>query len=128
MNAVKEIPVMTTDRHIDRKQQAALARKLFKSLGLKGISVTTPTYSMASTVKVRLPRADVTAAMFILNGRDYNGEAYSDMPDELPAKIAHAARWAEITEIKRVLAIAFPNHDDRSDSCSDHFDFCWSVG
>jgi hypothetical protein len=50
-----DVPVACDERNIGRKEQARLARELFKSLGLKKISVTTPNYSMAFHVDVHLP-------------------------------------------------------------------------
>lgn len=96
---VTRIPVMSADRTIPRKEQAALARKLFKQLGLRGISVTAPNYSMAQSVDVRLPET---------------GDRERDMSIE--------------EQVREILAIAFPNHDNRSDSQSDHYDYKWSIG
>lgn len=102
---VSKLPVLTRDRHIPRKEQAKLARQLFKSLGLKGISVTTPNYSMASTVHVSLPRLPW-------------GE-----PGGADAIANHEAR----EKVAGILLAAFPNHNDRSDTQSDYFDYCWSF-
>lgn len=110
---ITEIPVMSRDRFIPRKQQAALARQLFRQLGFKGISVTTPTYSMASTVKVSTPKRE-----------DYDLDEHGFMISGCAAAVANTEAR------KRMLAIllaAFPRHDDRSDTMTDYFDFCWSV-
>lgn len=109
-----DLPLMTRDRSMQRKDQAKLARELFKQLGFKGISVTTPNYSMASTVSVKPPaRYDyvLDEGGFIVRGdgaAKANTDAYS--------------------RILSILLAAFPNHDDRSETQSDHFDFKWSVG
>src|SRR5438067_1486097 len=52
---ITTIPVLSNDRCMPRTEQAELARSFFKKLGLKGVSVTTPTYSMARTVHITLP-------------------------------------------------------------------------
>jgi hypothetical protein len=110
---ITEIPVMSNERSIPRKDQAKLARELFKKLGIKGISVTTPNYSMAQSVDVRLPKRcdyDFDNCGFVVEG--------------------DAARKANSDAEKRVDAIllaAFPNHDNRSETQTDYFDYCWSV-
>jgi len=96
-----DVPVMTVDRSIPRKQQAALTRKLFKDLGLKGVSVTTPNHANASSVYIRLPRF----------GPSLNS------PTNANAKL----------RIEAILDVAFPNHNDRSERLTDYFDFCWVV-
>lgn len=122
-----DVPIMATDRGIPRKEQAALARSLFKSLGLKGISVTTPNYSMAHVVDVDLPRLPAAVDDLVLNGRDYQHETYSNMPDDVPAKMKNVARHKASKKIEAILAMAFPNHDDRSDLHQDYFDHKWSI-
>lgn len=122
-----KIPVMSRDRHIPRKEQAALARKLFKQLGLKGISVTTPNYSMAQSVDVALPRIPFEASDYVLDGVDYQNHSFSDMPPSVPVKIKMAERTAMRLSVQEILARAFPAHDNRSDYQSDYFDYCWSF-
>ena len=104
-----EIPVMSNDRSIPRKEQAALARQLVKSLGISEVRFTVPVYSMASSVYVRFPKRydvqDLTASECDARARNWNAEQ----------------------KIGAILDTAFPNHKDRSDSQSDHFDFCWSF-
>jgi len=96
---LEQVSVMETDRHIPRKLQATRARALFKQLGLKGISVTVPRYSMASSVYVQLPRENET------------------WPE----------RIAAMHKLGQILDRAFPSHDDRSDVMTDYFDFCWCI-
>jgi len=117
------IPVMTTDRHIPRKEQARLARELFKKLGLKGISVTTPSYSMASSVDVRVPTITKTEADY----GEHKHACFSDMPDTVPAKMKNTLEWEAKKHVQHILTLAFPKHDDRSDYQSDHFDSKWSL-
>jgi hypothetical protein len=109
------VPVMSGDRRIPRKQQAALARRLFCTLKLPHVSVTTPSYSMASSVHVDLPRRRDHA--------EYDGYGLVAIGSD-PAARANR-RAVDLTET--ILANAFPEHDDRSDSLSDYFDFKWSI-
>lgn len=109
------VPVMSRDRHISRKEQAKLARELFKRLGLCGISVTAPNYSMAQSVDVKPPRR-----------RDYklddNGQVENYLLDP-----AGKANQVARQRLDAVLLAAFPRHEDRSDTQSDYFDYCWSI-
>lgn len=125
------VPVMSRDRSLRRKDQAALTRKLFRELGLSGISVTAPSYSMAHSVDVKLPRfhghqrdkwPHDHAACCGLGGHPPAAE--HDEADRCPACRDDAALSLAVEE---VLARAFPNHDDRSESQSDYFDFKWSM-
>lgn len=101
-------------RHAPRTEQAKAARDLFKRLGLPFISVTAPSYSMASSVDVRLPqRSDYL---------DRDPDSCVSRDDE-----ARQANCAAFDTIGDILAMAFPNHGDRSDSQSDHFDYKWSI-
>ena len=109
---VRRDVVLTRD--CPRKDLAAAARKLFRSLGLKGIGVTTPNYSMAQSVNVRLPsREDYAfdAAGYVVEGCE-----------------CRAANNAARDKVDLILYTASPSHRDRSDSQSDHFDYRWSVG
>lgn len=126
INEASILPVCR-DRHIPRKEQATLARKLFKSLGLAGISVTTPNYSMASTVDVAIPSLPHESGDYLLAGVNYENNSYSDMPDAVPCKAKMLARSAATRKVQEILARAFPQHDDRSDSMTDYFDSCWSF-
>ncbi len=119
-----DVPLMSTDRHMPRKEQAAMARELFKHLGLRGISVKTPNYSMASTVDVQLPklsRHDETA--WPHHHGDCCTSGHTEASQCRTCRIQNQAK-AKVAEI---LNAAFPKHDDRSDSQSDYFDFCWSI-
>jgi hypothetical protein len=89
-----KVPVVSTDRSIERKEQARLARQPFRRLGLGGVSFTAPRYSMAQGVDVKLPAP--------------SGDARG--------------------KVLTILARAFPCHEDRGDSVSNHLDYCWFVG
>lgn len=110
---VKELEAVTFDRSIPRKQQAALLRKAFALLGVKGISVTTPNYSMAQSVHVFVPCRN-----------DYKMDTlgYVIEGDE-----ARAQNNKTLDRVREILAVLFPAHDNRSDSQTDYFDYCWSV-
>ena len=114
------VPVFLLDRSATRKVQAAAARALFKQLGLKGISVTAPNYSMASMVHVNLPRTEASKEMIAeWNASEFQSEtAYG----RLRSREHEAHR-----KLGQILAKAFPNHLDRSDVMSDYFDSCWSI-
>jgi hypothetical protein len=125
---VCRLPVLSRDRCLPRKEQATMARKLFKQLGLKGISVTTPNYSMAHVVDIRMPRLpaelhDRTRWPHTHGDccRDPNGHSEAT---RCPQCAAEAKANGAIEEI---LSRAFPRHDDRSDIQTDHFDDCWSI-
>lgn len=110
---ITAIPVLSRDRCMPRKDRAKLVRQLFRQLGLKGISVTTPNYSMAQSVEVRAPhREDYTPV---------NGQI-----DWLNDPAAQANREAR-ERLQAILLAAFPQHDDRSDIQTDYFDNPWSI-
>jgi hypothetical protein len=102
---VDAITVVTADRGIYPKEQAALTRRLFKSLGLAGISVTTPVCLLAQGVDVKLPYRR----------------------DEVWDAGAASANQAACAKVEAILAVAFPNHDDRSDYMRDYYDFKWLI-
>lgn len=110
------IPPVTTERWIPRKTQAALARRLFASLGLKGVSVTTPRYSMASVVEVAVPKLPVEVTAAYQQGRGPYCECPGAMENIAARRIVEEILWH-----------AFPAHRDRSDTMSDYSDAKWSV-
>lgn len=110
-----DVPVMSQDRHISRKDQAKLARQLFRQLGLKGISVTAPNYSMARSVDVRMPKRE-----------DYTLNAYGQV-DDYSTDPAGKANTEAKQRIASILIAAFPKHDDRSEWGTDHYDYKWSI-
>jgi hypothetical protein len=129
LNSINEgaIPVMSRDRHIPRKEQAKLARELFKKLGLKGASITAPNYSMASTVDIDLPRLQIHVATMWPHSESTHyhecGAAVREC-DKCPACVQNHKSH---DKVKEILARAFPNHDDRSDRMVDYYDYCWSI-
>lgn len=120
---LEDVPTLLRDRYAPRKQQAVAARTLFRQLGLKGISVTVPVYSMACSVHVRIPKVPTNSEMhqeweqLWLQGKQ--GES-------VMAKVREREHKAEL-KLMEILNRAFPNHVDRSDAQSDHFDYRWSI-
>ena len=110
---VATVAVVTTERVGDRKRLAALARGVFSKLGIKGISVTAPNYSMAQSVDVRLPKRS-----------DYKMENAWDVAADCPARSANNEAH---DKVEAILLAAFPGTDNRSDYASDYFDYKWSI-
>jgi hypothetical protein len=106
------VPVISRDRSLPRKELAALVRRLFRQLGLKGISVTAPNYSMAQAIDIRLPRREDNAGV--------DGFHDATTPGALANNRAHLA-------VREILARACPQDDDRSDSQSDYFNFRFMI-
>lgn len=107
------VPPVVWERNIPRKLQAKLARQVFLRLGLrKWINVTTPNYSMASSVDVRLVKR-----------RDNVGaDGFYDMESE-----GSVANRAAAEKIEQILLKAFPNSNDRSEYGTDYYDYKWSI-
>jgi hypothetical protein len=99
-------------RRLPRKERSALIRALFRRLGIKGVSVTTPSYSMAQSVDIAIPDA-------VEHDHD-NGHERTTCPHCME-------RFAAERHIERIILAAFPDLADRSDSMSDHFDYCLSI-
>lgn len=123
---LSSVPVMSTDRSISRKDQAKLARELFKRLGIKGLSITAPNYSMAQSVEVSVPRLGIHVANMWPHGGEYYHFSGPHVDDCHKCPTCLRNRENE-SRVERIIAIAFPNHDDRSDSQTDYFDYCWSI-
>lgn len=111
------------DRLAPRKAQAVAARALFKRLGLKEISVKVPTYSMASSVNIRLPKAEFTPEQW----EAFEIARNNGTEDLTEVRQVNARRWAIVQKLQAVLDLAFPLHRDRSDHDSDYFDYRWIV-
>ena len=124
---LERVPVVCRDRCIARKEQAKLARQLFKRLGIDGLSVTTPRYSIARVVDVAVPREPHLDGDYMLDGVNYENYSYGDMPETVPARAKHMRHHNACLKLGAILLKAFPCHDDRSDSQSDYFDSCWSI-
>jgi len=101
-----ELPDMRANiRALDRKDIAAAIRELFRDMGLRGISVKTPRYSMASTVAITVPKfeyLDQQVNDFVKGQRRLAAQAVSD-------------------KLTSIILAAFPDLDDRSDTISDYF-------
>ena len=94
----------------DADEPAKRARALFRQHGIKGLSVTTPNYSMAHSIDVNVP--------------DIPHEPERHDCEQCPDCLAY--RKATI-QVGALILAAFPDLADRSDSQSDYFDFCYIV-
>lgn len=112
-----------------RKEWAKQVRKLLKSLNIKGVSVTTPNYSMASTIQIRVEygpefskdHQPVHEAGEIRERRNttYRGSVHF-CPYCSVRKDVH-------DKLEQIILAAFPDLDDRSDSISDYYNYCLSI-
>ena len=112
-------------RHAPRKAQAEAVRALFKRHGLKQISVTVPTYSMAQGVNVRIPHAEFSPEEHAEWRTAYDRDEDTNTTTTLGRTRTREHEAAK--KVKALLSLAFPNHDDRSDLQSDYFNYCWMV-
>lgn len=95
-------------RRLDRKEIAKGVRALFKALGIKGVSVTVPMYSMAQGIRVEVPEEKTFS--------------------EEKQGYALTARYHEAkSRLENILLAAFPDTENRSDSQCDHFDYVWML-
>ena len=117
------VPVFLLDRSASRKVQALTARALFRQLGLKGISVTAPNYSMAQAVHIHLPNTEYSPE----ERAEWNRCSSDSERRDTPYGRLRTRENAAEHKLEAILAKAFPNHLDRSDIMTDYFDFCWSV-
>jgi hypothetical protein len=92
---------------------AKAIRRLLADLGIKGVSITTPHYSMAHSIDVKLPAGTP-------HDRGAADHEYRDCP------MCQERNRAQ-DRITQIILAAFPDLDDRSDSMTDYFDFCLSV-
>lgn len=121
------VPVVSQLR-LDRRELAPLVRKLFKTLGLKGISVTLSSYSMARTVQIRIPRPIVRGEDYLDSaGKSYTDVSFIDMPDDVPAKLRNRRDFYVKSCMLDILDQAFPGCRDRSDYKTDYFDYKFSI-
>jgi hypothetical protein len=102
-------------RREPRTVWAAEVRKLFRSMGLKGISVTAPNYSMAQAIDIKTPRNEPEPTVKDEHGYDNYHPEYL------------AARNAALAKVEAIIVAAFPDLDNRSDFISDYFDYCLSI-
>jgi hypothetical protein len=59
--------------------------------------------------------------------RDYVLDDHGMIKDHVTDSAAQANEAAR-TRLGAILLAAFPQHDNRSDSMTDHFDSKWSIG
>ena|SRR5579863_5747579 len=108
LNSPMPLIVRSDLRRESRKVRAQAVRDLFKRMGFKGISVTTPMYSMAQSIDIKVKKPPCAYTI------------HHDCPDCL--RVGQAQR-----RLGQIVLAAFPDLDDRSDSRSDHFDYCFSI-
>jgi hypothetical protein len=102
-------------RREPRTVWAVAVRKLFREIGLKGISVTAPKYSMAHSIDIKTPRNEPEPTVKDEHGYDNYHPEYL------------AARNAALAKVEAIIVAAFPDLDNRSDFISDYFDYCLSI-
>lgn len=110
-------------RQASRKEWAQAVRKLFKELGLTGISVTTPSYSMAQSIKISLPSVEGNNSDEHVKFHDSlwrEGRTGMDCPK------CHE-RWQARQHLENIILSAFPDLDNRSNTQTDYFDYCLSF-
>lgn len=96
-----------------RKDWAKAVRVLYKTLGVKGVSVTAPNYSMASSIHIQISVDD---------GHEHTGGV--EYTNCLICKRYGKAK----AKLEALVLAAYPDLDDRSDSMTDYFNFCLMVG
>lgn len=119
LSSVKK--VSDTRRDEGRKELAKQAKKLLTSLGIKGVSVTAPNYSMAQSVHVKIPSVSVKKR----NDSDYR--SFSEMGEDEAPRVANTLRHRASVYVEQILMAGFPNTDNRSDTNTDYFDYIWSI-
>jgi hypothetical protein len=102
-------------RRESRKVIAAEVRSLLRSMGLKGISVTAPNYSMAQAIDIKTPRNEPEPIVKDEDGWDAHHPDY------------RAACNAASAKIEAIILAAFPDLDNRSDSMTDYYDYRLSI-
>lgn len=110
-------------RQLTRKEWATEVRNLLKSLNIKGVSVTTPNYSQASTISIRLPdigEVDETEHAKIHDDLWRTQRPGKDCP--------HCGqRWNARYHLEEIILAAFPDLNDRSILREDYYDYCLSF-
>ncbi len=101
------IPVLSRDPMLRLKERAQMTRALFKSLGLKGISVAVADGANCFYVVIRLP-----------NMQHHHNREHTDCEACIYLSRAELA-------LEEILQRAFPKEVDNSDPQSDYFDFPW---
>lgn len=116
-------------RQRTRKEWAGEVRNLFKDLGIKHVSVTTPNYSMASSIHIDLP------PLFAWNGdHERRHEEIDHQERESGTWLGYGhfcefckREWSAKQKLEKIVLAAFPDLDNRSDTQSDYFDFCLCI-
>jgi hypothetical protein len=108
-----DVPVVSEDRGLGSVETAKRVRELFSRLGLKGMSVTS---SGGGHTQIRIPQRQDAARYDV---REQHWQQVAD-----PANVSNQH---DRDKVKAILAMAFPNHDNRSDSMRDRFDFKWII-
>lgn len=111
---VPEAVVNPEARRLRQKERSKAIRDLLKSLGIKGVSVTSATGSMCYWTNVRI---DGVPHPRVKNWGEHRTH-------ECP--VCQRNRAAE-DKMHRIILAAFPDLGDRSDSMTDHFDFVYTV-
>jgi hypothetical protein len=116
-------------RQRTRKEWAGEVRELLKRLGIKNVSVTTPSYSMAQSIDISTPR------FFAWDGDHEQRHKEIDEQERNSASwmgYGHFCEfckqeWQAKKKLESIILAAFPDLNDRSDTQSDHFDYCLSI-
>lgn len=112
-----------------RKEWAKQIRNLLKELRIVNVSVTTPSYSMASSVNIAVnyEKEWETAHEPVHKA----GEAEERKSPIYRGSIHFCpyckARKEVHDKLENVILAAFPDLNNRSDSQSDYFDYCLSI-
>lgn len=102
-------PSKASARHLSQKERTALVRRFLRERGVAGpggVSVAAARGSMCSWTNVSVPATDCSHA-------DY---------EEVQACPECRKRREAVGHLGKMLAAAFPDLDDRSDSMTDYFD------
>lgn len=118
-------------RREPRKAIAAEIRKLLKSLNIKGVSVRTPNYSMASGVDISLPGTSlfVSEDDHLALHHTIDIEHRADLHwCGLVQYCPHCQKSKQAKDaLENIILGAFPDLDNRSDTQSDYFDYILSI-
>ena len=97
-------------RSLYLRDRSAKIRGLLKTLGISGVSVVSPRYSMATSTVITLPGIEHEHSYMYV----YQCPVCSQRDEASKA-------------VERIILRAFPDLDDRSDIQTDYFDFVFSV-
>lgn len=111
---VPAAPLRTDARRMTQTERSAALRALLKSLGVKGVSVTSARGSMCYWSHIRF---DGVPHPPVANWCEHNSRV---------CDVCQRNNAAE-RKVHRIVLAAYPDLDDRSDSQTDHFDFVYTV-